>query len=87
MARPAPLDSTSGQQSRELDTDPTIMEPGSAQYLGEEANHHDDEPHNVWTPQSNVVQAGCLPQTSGPAYGAPTAASPAGAPGESSLEP
>lgn len=83
--QPTVFDATSGQTSREEDRDPTIMEPGAHQLL--EARHHADDPTNIWTPQSNVVQAGMLPQTSGPVYGAPSAASPAGTPGETSLEP
>jgi hypothetical protein len=87
MANQPTFDATAGQSSRELDRDPTIMEPGAHQFLGDEACHHDDDPTNIWTEHSNVVQAGMLPQASGPVYGAPTAASPAGTPGETSLEP
>lgn len=36
-----PVDSTSGQQSRELGVDPIIGAPGANQFLGDRANHHD----------------------------------------------
>jgi hypothetical protein len=41
MAQPTPLDSTSGEQSRELGVDPIIGAPGGNQFLGDRANHHD----------------------------------------------
>jgi hypothetical protein len=45
-----------------------------------------DSTKNIWTSESDVVQAGELPLTEGPSSGAPTAANPLGEPFSESLE-
>lgn len=50
--------------------------PGTHQFLGHEANHHDGQ--STVGPRGNTVQAGQLPRVSGPPMGVPDAINPAG---------
>jgi hypothetical protein len=76
MARPI-VDSTSGQESREQGIDPILGRPGSAQFLGDVAAHHDDSSVNIIVAESNRVQGGLLPRWTEP-VGRPSAADPVG---------
>jgi hypothetical protein len=54
--RTTPADELAGYPSRELDEDPIILRPGSLQYLGHQANHHDDDGTHIWTEQSDTAE-------------------------------
>jgi hypothetical protein len=83
------FDESAGFPSREEDTNFLTLAPGSNQNLTHQARHHGEQAgvtSQVWTSQSNRVQAGALPKASGPVIGERTKANPAGEP-EASLEP
>jgi hypothetical protein len=83
------FDEIAGYPSREEDTNGLTHAPGSNQNLWHQARQHGEQAgvtSQVWTDQSNRVQAGQLPQAAGPFIRENTAANPAGEP-EASLEP
>lgn len=69
-------DEIAGWPSREEGTDPVVGTSGSHQFLGHQASHHDDHP--IQSPNANRVLPGTLPESSGPAIGAPDHVNPLG---------
>lgn len=78
------FDEIAGWPSREEGTDPLIHAPGSHQFLGHQANHHDGA--IAPSPHANRVIPGTLPKTSGPDFGAPDNVNPLGRRFMASLE-
>jgi len=70
------FDEIPGLIDREADSDPLILAPGSNQFLGHQANHHDGV--STLGPHGNRVISGTLPLTSGPPVGQPDAVNPLG---------
>lgn len=78
------FDEIAGWPSREEGNDPLIHAPGSHQFLGHQAAHHDGQ--STRGPRANRVQDGQLPKTSGPGIGSPDAVNPLGRNSSGSLE-
>ena len=76
LASGAGADELAGFPSRELGIDIITGRRGSHQFLGDAANHHNDQ--RPWSPRANKVLLP-LPLTSGPAVGKPNQANPLGA--------
>jgi hypothetical protein len=77
-------DELAGWPSQERGVDPIIGDPGSHQWLGSEASHHEDRP--IQSPNANRVLPGTLPQVSGPGLGVPNHVNPLGSRSSASLE-
>jgi hypothetical protein len=84
VKRSQQFDEIAGFPSRETGVDPLIRAPGSNQFLGHQAAHHDGEP-DVIPDQGNRLLPGTLPQVSGPAIGAPNHVNPLGARSSASI--
>lgn len=80
----SPADEFAGWPSRELGIDPSIRVPGSHQFLGHQAEHHEDR--QIASPNANRVLPGTLPKSSGPAIGAADHVNPLGRQFSASLE-
>jgi len=82
--RNTPADETSGFPSRELGIDPFTRRPGSNQWLGHDAAHHDD--YLPIAPRGNQLQAGRHIGTAGPSIGPGDAVNPAGRRSDGTLQ-
>lgn len=80
----SPADELAGWPSRETGIDPSIRVPGSHQFLGHQATHHEDRP--IESPHANRLLPGTAPSASGPAIGAPDKVNPLGRHGSASLQ-
>lgn len=74
-------DEIAGYPSQERDTDLIIRHPGSHQFLGHDANHHDGQ--STLGPRGNTVQAGRMPTAKSAPVGDPTPVKPGGYPDRS----
>lgn len=77
-------DETAGWPSRETGVDPLIHTPGSHQFLGHQAAHHED--HRIESPGANGLLPGVTPTITGPAIGAPDNVNPLGRHSSASLQ-